>query len=164
MPDATTTATDAPDAGARIRALIESLLRQAADYDEFGDKVGGDLGPHYKDLARALRCRVAVLLGPYGLAAARKAQPAASLKPRDSREIGEAARAYVELLTARREGIDDDGARLLAGRDPGPVLWVAVTAMTSLLNKVSEESAQDLMSRWGVTAANLAEGVTTANG
>lgn len=137
------------------------LIVQAAQYERFAEMAGDVLAPGYRRLAADLCRRAADLMDPHGPSDARPAPQPASLKPRDPRATGEAARAFVELLTARRSGIDDDGAQLLGTRDPRPVLWVAVTAMTSVMNAVSDESAQALIANWGLTSAKLAEGVSS---
>lgn len=142
-------------------ASAAELIAQAGQYERFAEIAGDVLAPEYRRLAADLCRRAAALMDPGAPAHPCPAQRAASIKPRGPQEVGEAWKTFLALVAARRGALSDDGAELLGEQDPGPVLWAAVAAVVFILNQVTDATAQTLLSRWGVSAARLAEGVSS---
>jgi hypothetical protein len=138
------------------------LREQADDYDRFAGRVGAVLGPEYVALAAELRRRAERLLNPHAepqeppvdLAAPPSPDP---LQPQSREQALAAWQAVLRLVTARRSGLDTDGANLLEV-DPRHVVWAAVAGLSVLLDACDPSAAQAIMEGWGLNAAVASHG------
>lgn len=135
-------------------ASASELRERAAEYDAFAE-----LGPRYRQLAADLRRRAAQLLdpsaGPHEPPADTPPEtPAAPLMPRTREQVLAAWRLVIGMVTARRAGIDEDGAALLGDIDPRHALHAAISAVVSLLSAMDPAVAQSIVEHWALNAAS----------